>query len=91
MEYEQASQAERARDGNALNAVRINEMERKVSNSFLNGLKHHVLKYVSERPNGLSEAVSVALEAESVSSIRYKNRKLEEANKPKNDSNSQNF
>lgn len=85
VEYEQASQAERAAVNAQLDEVRINEMEKKVSNSFISGLKDHVLRFANGKPAMLSDAVSVALEAESISSIRYQNRKLIESSGRKTD------
>lgn len=74
-EYENASRSERAVANATLDEIRIGEMERKVSNAFINGLKDHVIKFVISRPQSLSEAVGVALEAESTSSLRFQNRK----------------
>lgn len=86
VEYEQASQAERAAEGHKLDEVRISEMERKVSRAFLNGLKEYVLRFTHEKPSTLSEASSVALEAESVSSLRFRNKQLEDLERKKDDS-----
>lgn len=77
-EYELASQAERLAEGAKLDEIRLKEMERKISRAFVNGLKDHVIRFVGERPQTLTEAISVALEAESTSNVRYKNRKMTE-------------
>lgn len=81
-EYEQASRAERAAVNANLDDVRLAEMEKKMSSAFINGLKENVLKFISQRPASLAEAVTVAMEAESVSALRYQNRKLEQAKEP---------
>lgn len=77
-DYEQASQAERLVEKSVLDEVRLKEMERKVSRAFLNGLKDHVIRFINERPPTITEAISVALEAESTSSMRFQNKKLAE-------------
>lgn len=75
-DYELASQAERSAVNANLDAVRLAEMEAKVSRAFLNGLKDHIIKFVGEKPVTMSAAISTALEAESTSSLRFQNRKL---------------
>lgn len=78
-EYESATRAERAADNAVLDEVRIREMEKKVAFAFINGLKDNVLRFVSQRPSTLAEAVSTSLEAESTSSLRLQNRLLEQS------------
>lgn len=80
-EYELATRAERAVKKAELDAVRLEEMEAKISTAFINGLKDHVLRFVAKRPATLSEAISSSLEAESTSSLRYQNRKQFEREK----------
>lgn len=77
-EYEQASQAERLAENAVLDEIRLKEMEKKIARAFMNGLKDFIIRFVSERPNTLSEAISVALEAESTSLLRFQNKKLAE-------------
>lgn len=80
-DYELAARAERQAANHELDQVRIAEMEAKVSRAFINGLKDFTLRYVMERPKTMCEALTAALEAESISTIRFQNKKLEEKSK----------
>lgn len=75
-DYELAARAERVASKTKLDEVRLMEMEKKISNSFINGLKDHILNFIMTRPSTLAESISAAVEAESVSNLRYMNRQL---------------
>lgn len=80
-EFEQATQADRIANGSVLDAVRLAEMERQVSRNFLNGLNNYVIRFVNERPPTMTEAVGVAMEAESISTQRFEMQKMEALSK----------
>lgn len=78
-DYEMAVKAERQAMSHTMDDAKISEMESKVANAFINGLKENVFRFIREKPTTLANAVTIAMEAESTSNLRFENKRLAES------------